>query len=86
MILQLFPINANRERVDVVLKLQRPFLQSSFKALEYESSENSVKMLENIVNVLELHEEEIRRHKQKIQLILSEYLMRKYRHKKTQDK
>ena len=73
------------EWLKVIAEMDCPYIQFSVDEYDVGISENSLEILERALNVLELHEEEIRRHKQKIQLILSEYLMKKYRHKKTQE-
>jgi len=74
------------EWIEVIAEMDCPFIQFSVEEYDVGVSENSLEILERALNVLELHEEEIRRQKQKIQLILSEYLRKKYRQKKTQDK
>ena len=74
------------EWLDLVADMDCPFIQYSMEELELGFSEKSLDVLERILDVLELHEEEIRRHRQKIQLILSEYLMKKYHYDKTRDK
>lgn len=71
------------EWLEVITEMECPFIQFSVEEYDLGLGENSLEILERALNILELHEEEIRRHKQKIQLLLSEHLMKKYRHKKT---
>ena len=79
----LFIMKSVNEWVDIVAEMECPFIEFSVEGYDLGLDENSLEILEKALNILELHEEEIRRHKQKIQLVMSEYLMRKYRRKKT---
>lgn len=72
------------EWLDIIQDLDCPFIQYNFDELELD--EKDLYMIERILDVLELHEKEIRRHRQKIQLLLSEYLMKKYQYKKIRKK
>lgn len=70
--------------LDLVADMQCPFVKLNTEKLKFGNGGNSIEIFEKALNVLELHEEEIRRQKQKIQLLLSDYLMNKYQHEKTQ--
>jgi hypothetical protein len=73
------------EWLNLVTNMKCPYIQQNFDEIQLGFKDKNLSEIIQILDALELHEEEIRRHKQKIQLVLSEYLMKKYRYEKTRD-
>ena len=57
-------MRSGSEWLEVFAKMECPFIQSSIEEIDLGVSENSSEILERAINVLGLHEDEIRRHKQ----------------------